>query len=310
MLEGLLSFTDKEYWDAELKRYVDCNAHSCGDNGGVWEYFKHCLRTENRYFFKNPLIPIIEKRFKERLFNLPFGTQLYRARIDTNREYEKQCWIAKDYDEIQKADLSDKEKENPSLAKSIEEYWKRKAESIINNSEYQKFLKRQTQGFEGFDAKGSGAPPYEVVEAGRCNPEKVSFLYAASDSHTAVAEVRPYMRDAVSVATLSVKKDLRLVDFYYEYDKNGIIMIDDSFFHKMRTDFSSLNKGNKEDYLVTQYLSLLAQNLGFDGIRFRSSLVRRGTNYVIFDNENCEPIASKIYVVSNIEYSLFHILEE
>lgn len=167
---------------------------------------------------------------------------------------------------------------------------------------------RQSQGFEGFDAKGSGAPPYDKVSAGRCNPEHMVFLYAAKDEHTATAEVRPFIRDAVSIATLSVERDLKLVDFYYEYDEKGMRNIDNNFFDKMRGEFSLLNKGNKEEYLTTQYLSLLAHHQGFDGIRFRSSLVEHGENYVIFDTKSCLPISSKMYVLKKVEYELFPII--
>ena len=81
MFEGLPSFEAKDFWESELKRYVDSNAHSFGDNGGVWEYFKHCLQTQNRFFFQNPLIPIIVKRFEKNAITINSGTQLYRARI-------------------------------------------------------------------------------------------------------------------------------------------------------------------------------------------------------------------------------------
>ena len=166
------------------------------------------------------------------------------------------------------------------------------------------------RGFEGFDAQGSGAAPYNVTKAGRCNPEHVSYLYAANNEHTAVAEVRPFIRDAVSVATLNIKKDLTLLDFYFEYDERGFIDIEDELFHCIRSEFTTLNKGNAEEYLITQYLSSMAQYNGFDGIRFRSSLVYEGTNYVIFDNENCDVVCSKMYIIPAVQYTLQPILND
>ena len=88
----------------------------------------------------------------------------------------------------------------------------------------------------------------------------------------------------------------------------GFRDIDNIFFDKMREEFSTLNKGNKEEYLTTQYLSLLAHHHGFDGIRFRSSLVEQGENYVIFDAMTCQPILSKMYVLKKVEYELFPII--
>lgn len=303
------SFNDKEFWDAELQRYADLDACVPLDAGENWRYFMYCLQTQNRFFFQNPLVPVIINRFEKHAFILASNTMMYRARIDTNRELVNQCWLAKDLQDIQASELTEEEKQNESLAKAIKEFYRSQSESILSNPDYQKFLERKALGFEGFDAEGSGAAPYEKTQAGRCNPEHVSFLYAADTVHTAVAEVRPYIRDAISVATLVPRHDLKLVDFYFEYDEHGAIMIDDAFYHQMRADFTIVNKGNKEDYLITQYLTLLAQNNGFDGIRFRSSLVRDGANYVLFSNSSCEVRSSKMYIIPEVKYFVCPILD-
>ena len=109
---------------------------------------------------------------------------------------------------------------------------------------------------------------------------------------------------------MNIKKDLTLLDFYFEYDERGFIDIEDELFHCIRSEFTRLNKGNAEEYLVTQYLSSMAQYNGFDGIRFRSSLVYEGTNYVIFDNENCDVVCSKMYIIPAVQYTLQPILND
>ena len=68
-------------------------------------------------------------------------------------------------------------------------------------------------------AEESGVAPYDKATAGRCNSQNVSYLYVANDQHTAVAEVRPFIRDAISMAILQPKHDLKLIDFYYKYDE-------------------------------------------------------------------------------------------
>lgn len=77
----------------------------------------------------------------------------------------------------------------------------------------------------------------------------------------------------------------------------------------MRNEFSQLNKGDKEEYLITQYLSLLAHHHGYDGIRFKSSLIERGENCVIFDTKKCHPASPKMYTLKN-KYDLILILPE
>lgn len=298
---GHISFEDETYW-TERTQDVLTNGlviYNTKDIKGVWEYFKYCLQTKNRFFFDHPAIPFIIQRFNNHEWVLPKGINIYRARIDKDREYENQCWLARSY-----IDLMQMDPNSPFF-----DAYQEQAKKIQENKEYQEFQSRYDNGFEGFDAQGSGAPSFDKVAAGRCNPEHVVFLYAANDEHTATAEVRPYIRDAVSVAVLSVKKDLRLVDFYYEYDGKGLREIDDIFHDVMREEFSTLNKGDKEAYLATQYLSLLAQHQGFDGIRFRSSLVEKGANYVIFDPSNCEALSSKMYVIKKVTYDLFPILD-
>lgn len=300
MPDTKLNFEDKEYWDKKSKEFpvLGVGLETIKETDEVWHYFKYCLQTQNRFFFDHPLIPLIVKHFENHVFTLPKDTILYRARIDQKHAFENQCWIAKDYMALQETRA-----DSP-----FAEHYKEEAKKIADNPEYQEFLARQAKGFEGFDAQGSGVPPYEVVSSGRCNPEHVVFLYAADEEHTATAEVRPYVRDAISIASLSVDKDLKLVDFYYEFDENGLRDIDNIFFDKMRREFSKLNKGNKEEYLVTQFLSLLAQHHGFDGIRFRSSLVEKGANYVVFDANNCTVQSSKMYILKKVEYDILPMI--
>lgn len=292
------NYEDKIYWDKAAQEYTKRNWSTYGEAKNMWNYFKYCLKTQNRFFFENPLISLITKQFDEHVFILSENTNIYRARVDDGNEHYEQCWLARNYVDLQ------------HLAEDIEfaEYFKVQAQQIAEKEDFQKFLSRYKNGFEGFDAKNSSAPPFDYATSGRCNPENVSFLYASDDKHTATAEVRPYIRSAVSIATLTVKRDLKLVDFYYESNEQGVRTIDNNFFEQMRTEFSRLNKGVKEEYLITQYLSLLAKKQGFDGIRFRSSLVEKGINYVIFNADECVPVASKMYVLRKVEYDLLPIL--
>lgn len=305
---SLPSFTDKEYWEEQLQNYAECGAHSMWDNGGVWDYFKHCIRTQNRFFFQNPLLPVILSRFEQNTYVLQANVPVYRARIDYKRECENQCWLARNLQDLENEQRQEESKSELSAA--IGDHYQRQIVNIKGNPEYIKYGERKATGFEGFDAKGSGIAPFDKASAGRCNPQNVSYLYAANNPHTAVAEVRPFIRDSVSVATLRPKRDLKLIDFYYQYNENGTIMINDAFWHKIRREFSAINKGNADDYLVTQFISALAQHAGYDGLRFRSSLVYEGTNYVIFDGDLCPAISSKMYIIPRVEYDLMPILPE
>ena len=310
MPEDLIKFKNKEYWDEKLQDYVDGKVSWLGDQIDIWRYFKHCLRTQNRFFFKNPLVPLIVEKFEANAFVLNADTALYRARIDKEWEFYKQCILAQERIDLLNTKFTEEELSSKAIVNGIKAYNDKRITEIESDSQYLALCERRKTGFEGYDLEGSGAPPYDKAESGRCNPENVVFLYAANDAHTAVAEIRPFIRDSVSVATLKVKRNLKLVDFYYKIDKNGVFRIDDNVFFMMRTEYSLLNKGNKNNYLVTQFLSLLAQDAGFDGIRFRSSLVEEGTNYVIFNPSDCEPVSSKVYVIPRVKYDLVPALNE
>lgn len=87
-------------------------------------------------------------------------------------------------------------------------------------------------------------------------------------------------------------------------------MITDALWHNIRREFSAINKGNVDEYLITQFITALAQNAGYDGLRFRSSLVYEGANYVIFDGDVCPAISSKMYVIPRVKYDLMPIIPE
>lgn len=304
MLEEEVSFDNDEYWKEKIQKAEELNWNPFTTDEGIIKYFEHCLRKGNRFFFNHPLIPIIIKNFEKHSITIHKGERLYRARIDEKGVFAKQAWDAYRYETNN--NLIEQNKNNADLVRWFED----ENEEIRNQEGHRQFCEREATGFEGYDAIGSGAPPMEKASSGRCNPENVVFLYASNNPETAVAEIRPYRKDSISIATLVTNRDLKLVDFYYEFDEKGKVIVKDELQNLMKKAFSRVNKGNKEEYLVTQYLTSLAENEGFDGIRFRSSLVENGMNYVIFNPENCTVISSEVVILNNVTYDLFWILRE
>src|SRR5258706_9457584 len=56
--------------------------------------------------------------------------------------------------------------------------------------------------------KEMGAPPDLKARGGRANPNGISYLYAADEEATAIAEVRPYLGAKVSVAKMESQSTL------------------------------------------------------------------------------------------------------
>ena len=193
------AYTDDAYWTDVIKRYIqNNNKHPEGHNIEyyVWEYFKSCLRRNNRFFFEHPLLPVLEAEFKRNACKVPQGTELYRARIDL----DSKLWnVWSDYCGFETTPILLKNLESrgtipeDKLIDFCEKY-----EVYICSGKTQEIKYRIESGFQGFDASGSSAPPRGTASAGRCNPEGVSFLYAALEEHTAIAEIRPFIKDSIS----------------------------------------------------------------------------------------------------------------
>lgn len=74
----------------------------------------------------------------------------------------------------------------------------------------------------------------------------------------------------------------------------------------MISDLFSRPVINDENYYSTQYICEYIKHLGFDGIRFKSSLDSNGKNYVLFNSVNNTSkgysiINSKVFQVDSIE---------
>lgn len=293
-------YTDEEYWNNVIRQYIagdpeftcrfDIELH-------MWRYFKFCLKKQNPFFFHHALIPLLEAIFSEHTCVLKSGTEIYRARNDKDRclwtEWRDYC----DIEYIQEC-LKDLEERNGDR-KVIQEKQKT-YDAFLNEPRAKKIKERIESGFQGFDAKGSSAPPWEKAVAGRCNPKGVSYLYTALESQTAVAEIRPHIKDTISIALLKPIRDLKLVDFDYDLDTD--VDGKDFLFNVIRKDFSVRDIDRDDDYLVTQYITALIENLGCDGICFRSSLVKDGTNYVVFDPDTCQVVSSELCFLSEVKY--------
>lgn len=294
------AYTDDKAWTEIIEQYIqNDNKHPKWYNieFHMWEYFKECLKRRNRFFFEHPLLPVLKDEFNRNTCNLLQETVVYRARIDC----ESRLWNEwNDYCRIESTPmvLEHFEKRN-ILSDDIQMFWK-KHEDFVNSTKTQKIKQRIESGFQGFDASGSSAPPSGTASAGRCNPSGVSYLYAALEEHTAIAEIRPFIKDSISVAVLKLVRDLHLVNF--DFEPTAIVNGRDFLFNNIQRDFSKINKTQNGDYLVTQFIASLIEHLGYDGLCFRSSLVKDGTNYVIFNPSNCPAISSKLVYLSEVNY--------
>lgn len=294
-------FSDRERWEKLAQTYMETGT-ALGKTAfsyvaDLWDYFKFCILTDNRFFFEHPLLDVVKDKIAEHVIILPANSTLFRARIDSNNSMRDK---AENFNRVNILNNL-KEKEQIVGKSEIDKMIAKCCEVDGYNAYYEQYQ----DGFEGFSADESLSPPSYVVSHGRCNLPNSPHLYATDDIHTAIAETRPYIHDTISVASLHCKEDLKIIDFCFDWNDQDHCR--DWFYMAMSSEFSSVNKGNENDYFATQYLTMLVKSLGYDGLRFKSSLVIDGVNYVVFDDSVFKPISSKLYTVAQTRYDVLPI---
>lgn len=291
-------FSDREYWENAVQTYIKTGRvpgkSPYLQTGDLWDYFKFCILTDNRFFFDHPISEIIKSKIKEHEITLPAKTTFFRARIDSDGSLKDKAEALLKVEMFKRL----KEKRQVQNEEKINEF----IECCHSVNGYDEYQEQYKNGFEGFSASESMSPPAFKVSNGRCNLPNSPHLYAAADIHTAIVETRPYIHDTISVVSFSCKKDLKIIDFCFDCDDQE--RLPDWFYIAISSDFSAVNKGNENDYFATQYVTMLVKSLGYDGLKFKSSLVFDGTNYVIFDDSVCCPISSKLYTVAQTHYDV------
>lgn len=159
-------------------------------------------------------------------------------------------------------------------------------------------VKRDDEPFGLDDLK---APPFGVAQAGRANPPGLSYLYVASDTETAIGEVRPTVGDTVSVGRFVPAREFKLVDLSDPRALKSPFRLDLSALGNVRAAMGLLTMLSEDltrpapphkaayEYLATQYLCELIKTLGYDGVRYRSSLNLGGQNFAFFDVDALVP---------------------
>ena len=66
----------------------------------------------------------------------------------------------------------------------------------------------------------------------------------------------------------------------------------------------SSSTNNPDDYIASQIIAEYIRHLGYDGIRYSSSLHRGGYNLTVFDVKKCEAVSSTDLRLEDIKMSL------
>ena len=270
-----------------------------------WDEFAHDLIYKNRFSSSHKVVDVIKNYAEKREKRIRKAEKLYRARIyyqDPLREFLLELFKGHD---IKRA----KSIENSSF--KSEEFYNMQLAAVLmaiqgdskDNAIVDSIKKWGRKRFKGYNPAGSGKAPVNSTPSGRFNPERISYLYLTEDPETSIYEVRPTIGQHVSVTLFKTTEELRIYDLAeniktqddYRKDEDGPL------FGEIQRRFSEPNSGDALRYVPTQYLGEIIKQMGFDGIRFRSSLKQDGTNIVLFDDKKCKAIRSDITKVCGIE---------
>ena len=268
-----------------------------------WNEFAHDIIYKNRFSSSHKVIDVIKSFSQRCTTTIKKGQKLYRARIycqDPLREFLFDIYKNTKREKSSDIDVGFSKYYNMLLyaVAMIVEKGGSQANELI--AAYDKWQRKR---FKGYNASDSGAPPINKGSAGRINPERIRYLYLAEDPRTAVYEVRPTIDQHVSVATFKTKDEIKLYDFTQDIEPQNEDHFDNNYtlFKVIQQRFSQPNTGGAIQYIPTQYLGELIKQMGFDGLRYKSSLNKSGINIVLFDEKKCKAIRSDIIRVDDIE---------
>jgi len=162
-------------------------------------------------------------------------------------------------------------------------------------------------------AADMGAPPSGFAKGGRANPTHLPYLYVDTSPETAIAEIRPHKGAFVSVSQLSLRYPKHIIDFSKLDTHLSPFLVGDDRLDKLfllRPFLDSLPKKyctpiQPEDesinYLPTQYLCEFIKSMGYDGVKYHSSLHDSGDNIAFFSVNCCEIGVPSVHKVDGIQ---------
>lgn len=190
-------------------------------------------------------------------------------------------------------------------------FWRARigVESRLKSKDIASLFKKDIKYIPHTDAK-IGAPPVEKATEGRLNKLRVSILYLASDTDTAIAELRPHPGHLISLGQFQAKKKIKYANLA-KHDIRDFLSDNllDSLSHILSVS-KVLNlpvqPENKSLYMATQLFADGIRKAGFEGVSFKSSL-GHGINFTSFFPDHFEyiPNSGIVHKIKSLNYKSF-----
>jgi len=170
----------------------------------------------------------------------------------------------------------------------------------------------------GYGAERMKPRPNRAME-GRANPTGVPVLYLGTTELTAIAEVRPWIGAAASLAQFKVLRPLKALDLSRGHGRSSLAGIgfrqliggsqptveekEEAVWIDIDNAFSKpvTKSDDSADYAPTQILSELFRGAGYDAIIYKSQFGEKGFNVALFNVADADAINCAPYEVTGIE---------
>ena len=239
----------------------------------LWNSFYEEVMFHQRFFISHPLLDRLKEIAGQCEMIVNSGAIYYRARIIDDNAARNEHMVAKCY-------------------------------GVNATEEERKWYRNKANKFRGLCKEGSYVPPNQkLIRDGRSNPKFIRYLYMADSPTTAVFEVRPILYNAINVAGIEVKDSLRIANIAVDLNPEEDKSFEGWLLRFVQSAFSSPTN-NPDDYIPSQIIAEFFRHLGYDGIRYSSSLHLGGFNLTIFDTTKCEAVSSIDLRLDNIKMSL------
>lgn len=257
--------------DRELCKKLFDESEESYEARKLWYSFRKAVFYENRFFLQHKLLDILSEYIHENILDIKSGQIYFRARIiddnSINDHMVYKCYGAPDGERL---NIQYVGKSNP---------------------------------FKGLTKEASFVPPKGVkVSAGRANPQYIRYLYVSESPTTSMFEVRPFIFDAINIAQIRINEPLKIAKIAVNLDlSSNKDATKEMYVMGMIQGAFSKPTNDSNDYIPTQVIAEYIKSLGYDGIRFNSSLHYGGVNLTIFNYEKCEAISSQDFRLEDIK---------
>lgn len=161
-----------------------------------------------------------------------------------------------------------------------------------------------------------GPAPAKYAANNRMSPSGISYIYLANNIETTLLEIHVKNGDRVILGEFKTKLGLNIIDLSKEINITPLSIFnkdynhDDIWLNEFISDFiKEISKPIKDsdksfEYVPTQVLSEFIRKLGFEGIKFESSLKKGTYNYVLFCGPNPRTVRE------HYDYDYFELNEQ